>query len=66
MSEKQQQQQEEQQVQIAIRVPESWFARLDKVAEKMSQPGMKVTRTEVVRLAVYRGLVELEGEVKKR
>lgn len=64
MSEKQQQ--EEQQVQVAIRFPESWLARLDRLAEKRSEPGMRVTRTEVLRLAVYRGLVELEAEAKKR
>ena len=61
MSEKQ-----EQTVQTAIRVPESWLTRLDKVAENMSQPGMRVTRTEVLRLAAYRGLEALEAEKKKR
>jgi hypothetical protein len=56
----------EHQVQIAIRVPESWLSRLDKIAEKMSQPGMRVTRTEVLRLAAHRGFVELEAENKRR
>jgi len=60
---------QEQQVQTAIRVPESWLGRLDKIVERMSQPGMKVTRTEALRIAVHRGLVELEKletEGKKR
>lgn len=57
---------QEQTIQTAIRLPESFMTRLDKIAEKMSQPGMKVTRIEVLRLAAYRGLTELEGEIKKR
>ena len=58
--------QEEPQIQTAIRVPESWLVRLSKLAEKMSQPGMRVTRTEVLRLSVFRGLEVLENEAKKR
>lgn len=56
----------EPQVQTAIRLPESMINRLDSVAKKMSQPGMPVTRTEVLRLAAHRGLDELEAEWKKR
>ncbi len=53
-------------VQTAIRTPKSWLDRLDKIAERLSQPGMRVTRTEALRLATYRGIVELEAEGKKR
>ena len=56
----------EQQLQTAIRYPESWADRMDKIAERMSQPGMRVTRAEVVRLALHRGIVEMESEGKKR
>lgn len=52
----------EPQVQTAVRVPESWLVRLDRLAEKMSRPGMPVTRTEVLRLAMYRGIEGLERE----
>jgi predicted transcriptional regulator len=50
------------QTQTAIRLPDSLLARLDKLAERMSEPGMRVTRTEVLRLAVFRGASELEAE----
>jgi predicted transcriptional regulator len=56
----------EQHVQVAIRVPESVLERVDRIADKMSQPGMRVTRTDVLRLATYRGVEQLEAEQKKR
>ena len=36
--------QEENQVQTAIRLPESWLERIDKLADGMSQPGRPATR----------------------
>lgn len=60
MSEKQ-----EEQIQTALRFPASFFDRLDKAAKLMSEPGMSVTRTEVLRLAAFRGLKEIEAEQKK-
>lgn len=48
--------------QVAVRVPTSWLTRADKIAESMSQPGMRVTRTEVLQLATYRGVDQLETE----
>jgi len=56
---------QEQQVQTAIRLPESLLDRVDKLAETMSQPGMRVTRAEVLRLAAYRGVDQLEAERKR-
>jgi predicted DNA-binding protein len=56
----------EEQVQTAIRLPQSLLDRLDRLAEKMSQPGMKITRTEVLRLALFKGVDQLEAEGKKR
>ena len=56
---------QEQQVQTAIRVPESLLERVDKIAEAMSQPGMRVTRADVLRLATYRGVEQIEVERKK-
>lgn len=62
MSEKQ-----EQQIQTAIRFPKSFLERLDKIADRMSEPGMRVTRVEVLRLAAFRGVEQLEAErMKKR
>ena len=56
---------QEQQIQTAIRLPESFLTRLDKLAERMSQPGLKITRAEALRLSAYRGIGELEAENKE-
>ncbi len=53
-------------IQMSVRVPESWNERLDKLADKMSQPGITLTRTEVLRLALHHGIEKLESEGKKR
>lgn len=52
--------------QIAMRVTDALLERSDKIAERMSEPGMRVTRTEVLRLALHRGIAVLEVEKKKR
>jgi predicted DNA-binding protein len=57
---------EETQVQTAIRIPESVLNRFDKLAQQMSVEGTQITRADVHRQAVYRGLAELEKENKKR
>ena len=51
------------QIQIAIRLPETLLARLDKIAARMSASGVPVTRAEVLRLAATKGVERLE---KKR
>ena len=53
-------------IQTAVRVPESWLERLDKIAEKLSQPGAALTRAEALRVALYRGIEQIENEGKKR
>jgi len=50
----------EPQVQTALRLPESLLARVDKLAESMTQPGMRVTRADVLRIAAHRGVDQLE------
>jgi len=57
---------QENQVQTAVRIPESWLERLDGLADRLSQPGMRVTRAEALRLAAHRGLVAYETEGKKK
>lgn len=57
---------QEHQVQTAVRVPESWLERLDKLIDPLSTPGMPATRAGVLRSALHRGLMELEKENKKR
>lgn len=55
----------EQQIQYGIRLPESFLKRLDKLADTMSTPGMRVTRAGALRLAAFRGVEQLEAEKKK-
>lgn len=58
--------QQELQVQTAIRLPESVLERADKVAQRMSRPGLRVTRADVLRLATHQGLEQLEAEGKSK
>jgi hypothetical protein len=57
---------QEETVQTAFRIPKSWLEHADKLAERLSQPGMQATRTDVIRLALARGFDVLDAEVKKR
>jgi len=48
---------------IGFKVPSEWLPRADKIAAALSRPGLTpVTRTEVLRLALGRGLDVLEEE----
>ena len=58
--------QQEEQIQTALRLPKSVMERLDKLAELMSDPGMPVKRTEVLRRTVFMGLAQLEAEAMRR
>lgn len=56
---------QEQQTTIGVRFPESLVERIDKLAEqlKVEQPGaLRITRSEVIRLAALRGIAVLEAE----
>lgn len=59
-------QEPETQTQIAIRFPDSFLVRLDKLAESLSQPGMRVTRVEALRIAAFRGVTDIERSEKKK
>ena len=61
MSEKQ-----DTQVQTAIRFPESLLGRVDKIVARMSKPGLTVTRTDAVRLAVFEWADRMEAEAKAK
>lgn len=50
----------EKQVQWAVKLSESFLERADKLAKAMSEPAMKFTRTDVLRMAMYRGVTDLE------
>lgn len=55
-------QKEEAQVQTAIRLPAEMLERVDKIAERMSQQGLRVRRAEVIRLTIHKGISVLEAE----
>ena len=53
-------------VQYGIRLTKDCLARVDKLAERMSQPGIRLARAEALRVAIFRGLDQLESEQTKR
>jgi hypothetical protein len=48
--------------QVAIRIEDELFARLDALVTKLSPPGMALPRSEVIRAALVKGLEVLEAE----
>jgi predicted DNA-binding protein len=55
---------EEQQVQTAIRLSPALLKRIDKLADRMSRPGVRATRADVHREAVFLGVELLEARHK--
>jgi predicted DNA-binding protein len=49
-------------VQTAVRLEAEVIARLDAIATKMSRPGLEVTRTDALRIALMTGLEVIEKE----
>ena len=54
------------QTQTAIRLPDSLLERIDRLAGRMSKPGLRVTRAEALRRIAFLGADALEAELKKR
>ena len=52
-------------VQIAIRLDGDLVVRLDALASKLSRPGLEVTRTDAMRVAIATGLDTIDGERKR-
>jgi hypothetical protein len=48
--------------QVAIRIPDAWLKRCDKLIPWLSRPGMGTTRTDAIRAAFAVGLDRLEEE----
>jgi hypothetical protein len=50
--------------QVSVQVPESWTLRLDRIAARMSAAagGVPVSRSDVLRLALARGMDALDAE----
>jgi len=57
---------QDEQVQTAIRIPKSWLQRLDKIAEEMNQPALRILRADALRIALHTGIEALEAKSKKR
>lgn len=53
-------------IQTAIRLPEALLKRIDRIAARMSQTGLAVTRSEVLRLAATKGVEQLEKKRDER
>ncbi len=47
-------------VQISFRLSREWIARADDIAAQMGRPGLKMTRTSVLRMALAEGLTRIE------
>ncbi|CAN5519629.1 hypothetical protein BH09MYX1_BH09MYX1_00980 [soil metagenome] len=48
--------------QITVRLEDEWLGRLDALATALSRPGLELTRVDAIRMAVARGLLEIETE----
>lgn len=51
--------------QLGIRMDADTVRRLDAAAAKLSMPGLPLTRTDALRMAVMEGLRKIEAEEKK-
>ena len=49
-------------MQTAVRLDPELIARLDVIAAKLSRPGLEVTRTDAIRIALLTGLQAIEKE----
>jgi hypothetical protein len=51
--------------QVTIVLPGTWLDEAQQVAEARSEPGLAVTRADVLRIALRRGLDALAEETKR-
>jgi len=51
---------------VAVRFELDIVTKLDKLAADLSQPGLKATRADALKVAVVVGLAALEGDKPKR
>ncbi len=49
-----------------IKLADSLLRRADRLADKLKEPGMRYTRSDVLRMSIHRGFAEMEAEVEKR
>jgi len=48
--------------QIAVRLDAEVISRLDTIAAKLSRPGLDLTRTDAIRIALLSGMQAIEKE----
>ena len=53
-------------LQVCLRLDPEWLDRADELSVSLARPGLTVTRTDVLRVAVEQGLRLLEKERKVR
>jgi hypothetical protein len=49
-------------VRVAIRIPREWLEKADELAQRISRPGVTMSRTDALRAATAAGFAALEGE----
>jgi hypothetical protein len=47
---------------LGVRLTDEQIARVDRLAAKLSRPGIRITRTDALRAALEEGLARLLGE----
>ena len=55
-------------VPAGAKIPKSWLPRIDRIADRMSTPCRRVTRSDVIRMAIINWIMKTESETegKKR
>ena len=52
--------------QVTIALSGAWLDEAEAIAEARSEPGLSITRADVLRMAIRRGLDVLAAETKRR
>lgn len=52
--------------QITVRLNNDWLPRLDVAAARLSRPGLELTRADLIRIAVGRGLEQIERDLSEQ
>lgn len=53
-------------MQVALRIPPAFAKHAEALAKTMSTPGIPLSRTDVLRAAIYEGLERLQRKVGVR
>jgi hypothetical protein len=47
---------------LSVNIPGEWSEEVERLVETMTEPGMAVTRSDIIRMALRRGLDALKTE----